>query len=466
MTPNRTVRLTRYAASLAMLLAALVGWRMTSYGTNHLGDDKADEIANCKLKSVNCESQEDSASTCNNQSAICNLQSPSHRAIPGRSGKITLCQALGPAAPHPIWGVDSAAGCGQAEVSWASRGQVNWQSYAQGEYVGHARLAHVPEYRLRVDDQLSIFYLRTREVQSRAYELQVGDQIRVESLTAGGGPALPAGPNENNVATTEDGLNRDLVVQPDGTIVMPLVNAVPAAGVTVAALQADLERRFKKFYKTPAITVTPLVVNTKLEDLISTVDSRGGQVGGLQIAVVVTPAGKIQLPALGSVYVQGLTLAEAKMEIDSRYAQLIPGVSVTVDLTERAPRFIYVLGEVTTPGRFELEGPTTVMQALALAQGWNVGSNLRQVVVFRRGPDWRLMATMVDLRGALYARRPVPADEIWLNDSDIILVPKTPIQVVDEVIEQYFTRGLYAAIPLELLWGQGFTTVSTITSSQ
>ncbi|MCA9262070.1 MAG: hypothetical protein KDA61_22790, partial [Planctomycetales bacterium] len=62
-------------------------------------------------------------------------------------------QALSPAAPHPIWGVDSAAGRGCGEVGWESRGCVNWQAFAQGEYVGHARLPHVPEYRLRVDDQ-------------------------------------------------------------------------------------------------------------------------------------------------------------------------------------------------------------------------------------------------------------------------------------------------------------------------
>ena len=51
------------------------------------------------------------------------------------------------------------------------------------------------------------------------------------------------------------------------------------------------------------------------------------------------------------------------------------------------------------------------------------------------------MATMLDLRGALYGRRPVPADDIWLNDSDIVLVTKTPIQQADELIEQVFTRG-------------------------
>ena len=398
---------------------------------------------------------------------IANLKTPEQRLIPGRRGKISLCQGLGPAAPHAIWGVDSMAGGCAGEVGWDSRDCINWQSYAQGEYVGHARTPHVSEYRLRVDDSLSIFYLRTREVQSHAYKLQVGDEVRVESLTAGGGGTVSTtGSDTDSTNTTEDGLNREVSVQPDGMITMPLVGRVPAAGQTVEALQADLEKRFKEYYRVPAITVTPLVVNTKLEDLISTVDARAGQVGGLRVAVVVTPAGKIQLPGLGSVYVQGLTLAEAKMEIDARYAATIPGVSVTVDLTARAERFVYVLGEVDLPGRYELEGPTTVMQAIALAGGWQVGANLRQVVVFRRGPDWRLMATMVDVRGALYARRPVPADEIWLNDSDIVLVPKSPIQVADEVIEQFFTRGVYAAIPLEIMWGQGFSSISALTSAQ
>ncbi len=388
------------------------------------------------------------------------------RTIPGRTGKVSLCQSLGPAAPFPIWGVDGYAACGKSEVGWASRSCIPWQEFAQGEYVGHARTAHVPQYRLRVDDQLAIFYLRTREVQARAYQLQVGDQILVESLTSGGTGTVSTTPDRDSTGqTTEDTINRELAVQPDGTITMPLIGRVMAAGRTVEVLQEDLEERFKEFYRVPAITVTPLVVNTKLEDLLATVDARGGIAGGLQIGVVVTPAGKIQLPGLGSVYVQGLTLAEAKMEIDSRYAATIPGVSVTVDLTVRAERFVYVLGEVQQPGQFTLEGPTTTMQAIALAGGWNLGANLRQVVVFRRGPDWRLMATMVDLRGALYARRPAPADEIWLNDSDIVLVPKTPIQQADEVIEQFLTRGLYSAVPLEVIWGEGFSSVSALSSA-
>lgn len=369
------------------------------------------------------------------------------------------CQPVTPAAPFPIWGVDSAAGCGCGEVGWDARGMIPWQQFAQGEYVGHARIPHVPEYRVREGDVVAVYYRRTREELSRPYELQVGDKVRVESLVAGHGTNANA-PGTAEIESTDDNIARELVVQPDGTITLPLIGQVRATRRTVPALRDELEQDFKKYFKTPSITVTPIQVNTRLEDLLNTVDSRAGTLGGLQIQVTVTPAGDIQLPGLGNVFVQGLTLAEAKQEIDARYDATIPGVQVTMVLVQRAKRFVYVLGEVGQPGRYELVGPTTAIQAIAMAGRWDPGANLRQVVVFRRGPDWRLMATMLDLRGALYAKRPVPADDIWLNDSDIVLVPKTPIQQADDVIEQYITKGLYSLVPREVIWNLNTTGTS------
>lgn len=360
-------------------------------------------------------------------------------------------QPINFAAPYPIWGVDTAAGCGCGEVGWDARGMIPWQQFAQGEYVGHARSPHVPEYRIREGDVVGFYYRRTREQLSRPYELQVGDRIRVESLTSGRGVSstTPGGEGQQS----DDNIARDLVVQPDGTITLPLLGQVRAVRRTIPELRDELEEQYKKYFRVPTITVTPLEVDTRLEDLLKTVDSRAGTLGGLQIQVTVTPAGEIQLPGIGSVFVQCLTLDEARLEIDSRYEAAIPGVHVTLVLSQRAKRFVYVLGEVAQPGRYELVSPTDVIQALALAGHTNIGANTRQVVVFRRGPDWRLMATMLDVRGALYARRPVPADNIWLNDSDIVLVPKTPIQQVDEVIEQYITRGVYSVVPREFVWG-------------
>ena len=354
--------------------------------------------------------------------------------------EIDLCQALGPAAPHPIWGVDSLNGVCNGEVGWESRGCINWQSYAQGEYVGHSRLAHVPAYRLRVDDEIAFVFRLTREVSRVPYELQVGDNIRIESLTG------DAGPVSNDAIQSQDNIRRDVIIQPDGTISLPLLGQVRSAGMTIDGLRRHLEDRYKKFYKVPAITVTPLQINTRLQDLLDAVDARQGT-GGLQLLTRINPDGKLHLPGLGAVCAQGLTVEELKMEVDARYDTAIPGVAITPVLTQRAARFVFVLGEVDQPGRFTLEGPTTLMGAIALAGGWTPGANLRQVVVFRRGDDWRLIATMLDVKGALYGRRPAPADEIWLNDSDIVVVPKSPIQAIDEFINLWFSNGLYSLFP-------------------
>jgi polysaccharide biosynthesis/export protein len=77
-----------------------------------------------------------------------------------------------------------------------------------------------------------------------------------------------------------------------------------------------------------------------------------------------------------------------------------------------------------------------------------VGANLRQIVVFRRGDDWRLLATMINLEGALLGTQPCPPGEIWLDDSDVIIVPKSKILLADDFIELVFTRGIYGVFPL------------------
>jgi len=345
---------------------------------------------------------------------------------PEERHEILLCQALGPAAPYDIRGVDCAGcNCGRR---WEAMRAIEWQAYAQGEYVGHARLAHVPEYRLRVDDQLDMIYRLTREETSTPYRLNVGDEVQVESFT-------------------DHDINRDLLIQPDGTITLRLLGQIHATGRTVTQLRDALEEAYKKYYKTPAITVTPLRVNTKLEDLRAAIDRRAG-IGGQSQAARVTPEGTIALPAIGSVQAQGLTLTELQTELNECYRQVVEGIQVIPILVQRAPRYVYVLGEVNNPGRFELTGPTTALQALSMAGSWRVGANLRQIVVFRRGDDWRLLATMVDLEGALFGRQPCPWGEIWIDDSDVIVVPKGKILQADDFINLVFTRGIYGVFPM------------------
>ncbi|EAQ79980.1 polysaccharide biosynthesis/export family protein [Blastopirellula marina] len=413
-------------------LAAIAGLLLLSGGLGLAltpGDDSASAAPQAIVKQV--QAQSPTADAANSAAAIVSWD-PSLE-----QDQVMLCAGPPNCAPCPSpaqlqnspikVGVDSADPICEGELHWNARRPIPWQIFAQGEYVGPARLQHVPEYRLRVDDELEFVYRLTRNEMTTPYRLNVGDQVRVESLT-------------------DPNLNRDLVIQPDGSITVLLLGQVHAARKTVTELTDLLDQDYKRYYKVPAITVTPLQVNTKLEDLRATVDSRAGR-GGQSQSVRVTPEGTIQLPAIESVPAQGLTLDELKREVDERYAQVVDGIGVTPILTARAPRYLYVLGEVKTPGRFELVGPTTVMQSIALAGGWNVGGNLREVVIFRRAEDWRLVATKVDIQGALYGKRPIPSDELWLRDSDIVVVPKQPILWADEFIDLVFTRGIYGVAP-------------------
>ena len=303
-------------------------------------------------------------------------------------------------------------------------------AFAHGEYVERERLPHTPSYRLRVDDELELVYRITRNEISRPYEFQVGDRLRIESML-------------------DPLLNRDILqVQPDGTITLRLLGQVRATRRTVQQLRDELETQYARFYVNdgPAITVTPLEVNTKLSDLRDTVVARFGNGGQVRQAKV-TPEGTIQLPVIGSIPVQGLTIDELAHEISERYARQIEGIEVMPVLLQRAPRFVYVVGEVRQPGRYTLEAPTSVMQAISLAGGWNVGANLTQVVVFRRDDEWRLMACMINVWHPLYGNTTQAPDDIWLGDSDIVVVPKMKILVLDEFIDLIFTRGIYGVVP-------------------
>ena len=356
---------------------------------------------------------------------------------------IQLCQMLSPADPNPIPAVDCYNHCPPGyTATWGAMGPVSgFQEWAQGEYVGRARLSHVPEYRLRVDDTLQFVFRVTRNEIPAPYKLNVGDEISVES-------------------TNDRELRRALVVLPDGTITLPLVGQVRAADLTVAQLRDELEKQFEKYYNLPGITVTPTKVDTKLEDLRYTVSGRSG-FGGQVLQGRITPEGSIQLPAVGSIPAQGLTIEEFKAELDARFAEKVEGIEVMPVLQARAPRYVYVLGEVRTPGRYSLEQPTTVMQAIAMAGSWTVGAHITNVVVFRRVDDWRLVATVLDLRAALLGKRPCPASEIWVGDADLVIVPKSKLLRADNFIDLVFTRGIYGVVPingsLNYTWFQGLS---------
>ncbi len=338
------------------------------------------------------------------------------------------------ACPPCIRAVDCADDCGR-ENRWADARLMDFQPLGHGSFMGPIRIPAMLEQRIRSGDELRFTYVNSRQQLTREYRLQVGDQLKISSYTDAN---LRMGDSLQGVE-----------IQADGNIIASMIGPVRAAGLTIPQLRLSLEKSYQKYLKNPSIDVEPIKTNTLLRDLQNSVNSQFAG-GGLSQVVLVNADGKVNLPLIGGVYVYGLTLDEIRREVNLRYAERNAlGLEVEPAFSRIAPRFVYVSGEVNKPGRYELFGPTSVTQALAMAENIRNGGNHRQIVIFRRAEDWRMVATKLDLRGAHLGRRPDPSDEIWLQADDLIHVPPTPVKQFDNFVEQLFTNGVYRVIPFQ-----------------
>ena len=134
--------------------------------------------------------------------------------------------------------------------------------------------------------------------------------------------------------------------------------------------------------------------------------------------LVVDTSGNIQLPLIGAVGAAGRTAGEMSLDIAARLsAQYLRNPQVTVTVTQAASQKITVDGAVTRPGVYEMRGSTSLLQAVAMAEGPSRVADLSKVAVFRTIEGQRAVA-LFDL-GAIRQGR--ASDPQVLGD-DVIVV--------------------------------------------
>ena len=145
------------------------------------------------------------------------------------------------------------------------------------------------------------------------------------------------------------------------------------------------------------------------------------QVADLNRSVRLNSAGQVSLPLIGSVQAGGKTVQELETEISAllseRYLQ-DPQVSVFVK--EFASQRVTLEGAVKSPGIYPLTGPTSLLQAIAMAQGLDPLANQQGVVVFRV-VEGKKMAAVFDLA----AIRTGNAEDPRIYGDDVIVVDQS-----------------------------------------
>ncbi|RMH37856.1 MAG: hypothetical protein D6690_01745 [Nitrospirae bacterium] len=103
--------------------------------------------------------------------------------------------------------------------------------------------------------------------------------------------------------------------------------------------------------------------------------------------VVIRPDGKISLPLIGDVQASGLTADQLAKNIAEKYRQYKENPVVSVGVLEVNSYYVFVVGEVNTPGKLQLKSYTTVLQALALAGGFTQFASRNDIQVIRHMVD-------------------------------------------------------------------------------
>ena len=148
-------------------------------------------------------------------------------------------------------------------------------------------------------------------------------------------------------------------------------------------------------------------------------DVRVFQVADLSFEeLVVDTSGNINLPLIGALRGAGRTAGEMSTDIAGRLAaQYLRDPQVTVTVKEAASQKITVDGAVTKPGVYEMRGSTSLLQAVAMAEGPTRVADLTKVAVFR-SIDGRRSVALFDLNAIRQGR---VSDPQVLGD-DVIVV--------------------------------------------
>lgn len=85
----------------------------------------------------------------------------------------------------------------------------------------------------------------------------------------------------------------------------------------------------------------------------------------------ILPDGTISPPLLDPVSVSGKSISEVRKDLAEKYGEYLRDPVVSVKVSAIHSQRIFVLGEVKSPTVLPLHGPTTVLQAIAMAGGFN-----------------------------------------------------------------------------------------------
>ncbi len=161
---------------------------------------------------------------------------------------------------------------------------------------------------------------------------------------------------------------------------IPEVRSKVLAIVFLATLQAGLVGCFGQEMEYRGMSVPPTEFLIGPEDVLTVTVWRNQE---LSKEVIVRPDGKISLPLLGDVVASGLTAQALSKQIADGLAEFMSTPTVSVQVKEINSYHVFVVGEVSRPGKIPLKSFTSVIQGISLAGGFTTFASRNSIHVLR-----------------------------------------------------------------------------------
>lgn len=154
-----------------------------------------------------------------------------------------------------------------------------------------------------------------------------------------------------------------------------------------------------------------------------------------ELSLVVRPDGMITLQIVDEIRAQGLTAQELKKVIEKAYSEVLLEPVVTVSLLEFVAPRVFVSGQVTKPGSYDLRNGQTVWQAVTLAGGFTRDAHRKMVLHARPVGERTLKVTVIDLNQLVATDS--KGQDITLEDGDYVFVPDSKLSKFNRIIEAF-----------------------------
>ncbi len=227
-----------------------------------------------------------------------------------------------------------------------------------------------------------------------------------------------------------------VLIGPDGRVTYLQAQDIRASGLTLDELREVLTAELAKYYRNPAIIVTPGEFRSKKFHLLGKVTNKGtytlerpltiieavAQAGGLETGVF--ELNTVELADLPRSF-----LIRNRQRVAVDFDQLFRNGDLSQNILLEPEDYlyfpsstaneIYVLGSVKSPGAQGLSGDASVASAIALAGGFNERAYQQKVLVVRGGLDApkRFVVNMADvLAGKAADFRVEPRDIVYVSD--------------------------------------------------